>query len=168
MNELLAQLTGGDRRSIGQSNHVAASVLAKPHRVRELFDGLTDADPVVRARAADALEKVSARRPDLLQPFKAKLLEVAAEVAQIEVRWHVAQLLPRMALSPRERERAFGLFVGYLADESRIVRTFALQAIADLSQGDMKLRAVAKTLLRRAAASGSPAMKARARKLLSA
>jgi hypothetical protein len=46
-------------------------------------------DPVLRSRAADAAEKVSRRRPELLAAHKRRLLGHVAEVPQQGVRWHV-------------------------------------------------------------------------------
>jgi hypothetical protein len=54
----------------------------------------------------------------------------------------------------------------YLDDRSSIVKTFALQALTDLSQNDDALRAKVKQLLEAAVHSGTPAMRARARNLL--
>ena len=83
-------LQGGDRRSIGNSNRVAALILGRPERLPELMQCLWSADAIVRMRAADAAEKVSAKQPALLTPFKADLLALADETTQAELRWHLA------------------------------------------------------------------------------
>ncbi len=62
MDKLLQKLEGGDMRYIGYSDEVVAEVLANPARFEPLFQGLYHADPRVRMRAADALEKISTRR----------------------------------------------------------------------------------------------------------
>ena len=77
-----------------------------------LFPGLSAADPLLRVRVAEAVEKISARRPDLLRPYKKKLLRDIAAIEQKEVRWHVAQMLPRLELDEAERRRAFRILVG--------------------------------------------------------
>src|SRR5271170_8027912 len=64
MHPLLKKLSGGDRRSIGRSNEVVDHVLAHPAHLSHVFEGLAVDDPVVRMRAADAIEKITARRPD--------------------------------------------------------------------------------------------------------
>jgi len=61
-------LKGGDRRSIGRSNEVTKLVLRQPGRFAELVECLWSEDPIVRMRAADAAEKVSAMKTDLLKP----------------------------------------------------------------------------------------------------
>src|SRR5947209_19281993 len=111
-------LAGGDRRSIGASNEVAAKLLRRPHGITELIECLWTDDAVVRMRAADAAEKVSAAKPGLLQPFKSELFGLAEETLQIEVRWHLALILPRLILSASEKDRARSIFGRYLEDRS--------------------------------------------------
>ena len=54
----------------------------------------------------------------------------------------------------------------YLEDRSSIVKTFALQGLADLAQDDLGLRPRVLEILREATRTGTAAMKARSRKLL--
>jgi len=159
-------LAGRDRRSIGRSNEVARLVLKQSRRFRELIACLWDENPVVRLRAADAAEKVSAQKPRLLDRHKPELLGLLAEAEQIELRWHLAAMIPRLRLTPAERHRAAAALQRYLNDRSSIVKTFALQGLADLSRNDANLRAKVKQLLEEAVNSGTPAMRARARHLL--
>jgi len=159
-------LSGGDRRSIGCSNDVVMLVLSQPRRFGELIRCLWDEDAIVRMRASDAAEKVSAFKAELLKPYKAELLGLLAEAEQIELRWHLAQIVPRLALTAAERKRAAETLQLYLEDRSSIVRTFALQALADISRTDTTLRGQVRELLEEALGAGSAAMKARARKLL--
>ena len=167
MRQLLSiLLKGKDRRSIGRSNEVAALVLRQPRRFQELVKCLWSDDPVLRMRGADAAEKVSAQKPRLLDPFKAELLGLLSEVEQKELRWHLALMIPRLALTGRERVRASEEFKRYLEDSSSIVKTFALQGLAEVAGDDPGLRSQARDLLEQAARSGTPAMRARARKLL--
>jgi HEAT repeat protein len=159
-------LRGGDRRSIGQSNRVVRLILGQPKRFAELLECLWSDDPVVRMRAADAAEKISAQRPELVHPFKAELLGLARETTQQELRWHLAQLIPRLPLTRAERQRAIALLKEFLNDRSSIVKTFALQGLAELAHGNPKLQADVIAVLEQASRTGTPAMKARARKLL--
>jgi len=166
MHPILEKLKGGGRRSIGQANEVVQQVLRNPTLLGELFKGMRSGDPLVRMRAADAAEKVTARLPDLLQPFKRSLLHTIANIDQQEVRWHVAQMIPRLHLTPTERVRAAGILFAYLSLKSKIVRSFALQALVSLSYQDPDLRRRVTKVLHQVIVSGSPAIKARARKLL--
>jgi hypothetical protein len=159
-------LAGSDRRSIGRANEVARLVLKAPRRFRELIKCLWHEDPVVRLRAADASEKICAKKPRLLDRYKPELLGLLAETEQIELRWHLAAMIPRLRLTPLERQRAAATLQRYLEDRSSIVKTFALQGLAELAQIDPALRAMVKPLLEDAVHSGTPAMRARARRLL--
>jgi hypothetical protein len=163
---IAAMLKGGDRRSIGKSNHVAKLVLSQPSRFAELVGLLRDEDPLVRMRAADAAEKVTVKRPELLRPHKRELLGLLAEAEQIELRWHLAAMVTRLELSAAERLRAAAALQRYLEDRSSIVKTFAMHGLVDLARHDPALRETAKQTLEEALRTGTPAMKARARKLL--
>jgi len=79
-----ALLSGGDRRSIGRSNEVVKLVLRAPRRFAELLQCLWSDDPTITMRAADAAEKVSAVKPELLKPYKAELLGLLTETGYYE------------------------------------------------------------------------------------
>jgi hypothetical protein len=117
-------------------------------------------------RAADALEKVTRAQPGRLARFKPTLLRLARTAGQQELRWHLAQLLPRLDLTAQERARAARILRGYLRDPSSIVRTFALQALADLATQYPAMWPGVHRRLRAAATRGTPAMRARARRIL--
>jgi len=165
-DKLIELLKGADRRSIGRANEAAAFVLREPRRFPELIGLLWSEDLVLRMRAADAAEKVSVTRPELLGRHKRELLGLLAEADQIELRWHLASMVPRLELTTPERQRAAAALLHYLEDRSSIVKTFAMQALVDLAERDPTLRVTAKQTLEEALRTGTPAMKARARKLL--
>ena len=163
---LAAMLSGGDRRSIGRSDAAVKLVLQHPGRFGELMECLRSENPVLRMRAADAAEKVSAKKPRLLDRHKAELLGLLARAEQIELRWHLAQMIPRLRLTAPRRQRAAEALERYLDDRSSIVKTFALEGLADLARSDPALGRKVQQLLENAVDRGTPAMKARARKLL--
>ncbi len=166
MHPLLQKLSGGDRRSIGRAEEVAAAVLAAPDLFGVLFAGMSHSDPLIRMRAADAVEKITAARPDLLAPYKQQLIDGVAASQQQEVRWHVAQMISRLDLTPAERRRVVALLGDYLTDKSSIVRTFSMQALADIARQDADLRPAILARLEELTRTGSPAMQTRGRKLL--
>ena len=166
MTTILSKLRGGDRRSIGNVNVVVAAVKKKPGLFKDLVSGLFNSDPIVRMRAADAMEKVSADNPQYLRPFKVELIGLAQQTQQQELRWHMAQMITRLELSPQETKTVTGILFDYLADDSKIVVTFAMQALADLA---LKKAAISNRVLNaieKLTQTGSPAIKARGRKLL--
>lgn len=163
---LVAMLKGGDRRSIGRAEEAAAEVLADPTLFRHLVRAMQAPHPVVRMRAADAVEKVTRHNPILLNGHKKKFLGSLANLGQKEVRWHVAQVIPRLSLNPRERRRAVEILQWYLEDPSSIVRTSAMQSLAEIALTDRRLRGSVLKTLSRLTETGTPAMRARGKKLL--
>jgi HEAT repeat protein len=165
MTEPLNQLAGGDRRSIGRVPEVVQQVLEDPTSFPALFEGMLHGDPVVRMRAADAVEKITAAHPEFLRPFKDRLIGQVARIDQQEVRWHVAQMLPRLELDEDEKATSVTILLDYLHDKSKIVKTFAMQALADFAERDAALRPEVIQLLEELTRTGSPAMASRGRKL---
>lgn len=165
-SDLLDLLRGGDRRSIGRSDQAAQIVLRNPKLFSKLIAGLWSDDALVRMRAADSAEKVSRENPVLLRRHKRELLGLLSEAAEQELRWHLAAMIPRLNLKPAELKQAARTLELYLQDRSSIVKTFALQALADLAQRDASLWPEVIELLREAERAGTPAMRARSRNLL--
>ena len=117
-------------------------------------------------RAADALEKASAHDPGLIQAFRGELVALLFQTRQQELRWHLARMLPRLALTESERRRAFAALKQYLEDRSSIVKTCALDALSRIAAGRSGLEREVLDLLQDAERNGTPAMRARARRLL--
>ena len=163
---ILALLACGDRRTIGRADQVAGIVSKDRKLFPQLIAGLWSENPFIRMRTADASEKITRENPEWLQPYKNELLGLLAETSEQEMRWHLAAMVPRLPLNPRERQLAFDTLHEYLEDRSSIVKTFALQAMFDLAQLDAHLRPTLTELLRDATRTGTAAMKARSRKLL--
>ena len=165
MAEIVSKLRGGDRRSIGKVAEVVSAVHKKPDLFKDLVSGLFDKDPLVRMRAADAMEKVSLDHPEFLRPFKGKLFQLAKVTRQQELRWHLAQMIPRLKLTPKETGTAKDIFFGYLEDKSKIVVTFSMQALADLAikEADVSTRVI--RAIEKLAITGSPAIQSRGKKL---
>lgn len=167
MDEVVTKLRGGDRRSIGRAEEVAEDVLGDPSRFDAVVDAMAHEDPVVRMRAADAVEKATAERPDLLTAaHRARLLGDLGAIDQQEVRWHVAQLLPRIELDGDDVDRAVDLLDRFLDDDSQIVRVNAMTALADLAAVHPRLRETVHARIETLVDGGSPSVQARGRKLL--
>jgi len=166
MEFILEKLEGYDRRSIGRSNEVVKEVLANPSLFGDLLEGMLSQDPIIRMRAADAVEKITSKHPEWLQPYKSKIIRQASKIEQQEVRWHVAQLFSRLQLTRKERGVVVGILSDFLTDKSKIVKTFSMQALADIAEQDAELREPIIEQLEELTRTGSPAMKSRGKKLL--
>jgi hypothetical protein len=127
-------LSGGDLRSIGKGNAVAAAVSNRAE-FDELFKYLFHHDRLVKMRAADALEKISAAHPGYLAGHKKELFELLNAQEGIELQWHLAQLIARVDLTVRETEIVWNKLSEWAMDknQSRIVRVNSLQSLYDLS-----------------------------------
>ena len=165
MAKILSKLRGGDRRSIGRVAEVVSAVRKKPDLFNGLVTGLFDEDPVVRMRAADAMEKISSGNPEFLRPFKGKLIRLAKVTQQQELRWHMAQMIPRLELTHRETAAATEIFFEYLKDKSKIVVTFAMQALADLAIKEPVISTRVIRAVEKLTRTGSPAIQSRGKKL---
>lgn len=166
MASILKQLSGDDLRSIGRANEVVAKVLGDPPLFRELFQGMSSGDRVIRMRAADAIEKITFQRPELLRRYKRAVLELAARAEDKEFRWHMALILPRLGLNPSERAAAVEILYRYLNDNSSIVKTWSMQGLVDFAREDRKLLRRVRPLVQELTQTGTPAMRARGRKIL--
>ncbi|OGO27842.1 MAG: hypothetical protein A2W33_01750 [Chloroflexi bacterium RBG_16_52_11] len=166
MHPLIAKLRGGDLRSIGRSEEVAADVLADPPLFTVLMDGILSDDALIRMRAADAAEKVTTRHPEWLVPYKDELLNEIAAISQQEVRWHAAIMLTRITWTEAERKQAVSILKSWLDDKSRIVQVFSLQALADLSEQDARLKSEVIALIKKKMKTGPPSIQSRGQKLL--
>jgi len=166
--DVLRTLSGGDRRSIGKADRVVEQVLKTPALLGDVVRGFSHDDPVIRMRSADVAEKVSAVHPEWLQRHKEAVLSAANTVQEKEMRWHMAQMLPRLELSPGEKRRAVALLLRYLDDSSQIVKTCSMQALFDMSQTDARLRGRILPILLDAIENGGAAVRSRAKRLLNA
>jgi len=166
MHTLLQSLSGGDRRSVGESDRAASSVLENPKLIGVLFEGLESSDPVLRMRCADAIEKVTASHPERLVPFKKIILNRLSKVEQQEVRWHVAPVLARLLLTKTEENTVVNLLLSYTNDRSSIVKTKSMLVLADITLRSSRLLPAITQHIKELAVIGTPAMKARSNKLL--
>jgi hypothetical protein len=164
--ELLKSLEGGDRRSIGRSNEVVNRTLSDPSLFPVLLAGMLSEDSLVRMRAAVAVEKITMSRPEYLGPYKHILINQVAAIPQQEVRWHLAQMFPRLKLTRPERQAVVNILLDFLKDQSKIVQTFSMQALADISRHDPSFHALARRVIERHIRSGSLSTRSRGKKLL--
>lgn len=161
---LLAE--GRHSLSAGRARQVVEMLTVRPKLAGTLIELLWDDHPGIANRAADALERASARRPEILAPWKDALLGRMADAEAGKLCWNLALMIGRSELTIPETERAAAVLRGWLSDKSSIVKTAALHGLADLSRWNPALRAEALDTLRVLSRSGTPAMRARGRILL--
>ncbi|WP_020593510.1 hypothetical protein [Kiloniella laminariae] len=163
LRELLAV---GDRKAIGRASEVAFLVRAEPELLSELLGCLKAGDTTVCSHAAHALMQIALEQPDLIQPYRKRLLAETCLVDQWEIQEQLMKILPLLHWTKGEQEAVLNLVRGNLGHKSAIVRTCALQALYDFSRLDRTLLAELKKLLQQMMDSGAKSSQARARKLL--
>ena len=156
----------GDMRTTGKSEEVVELVLSNPQLFKDVINAILVDDPGIRMRASDVAEKITRTHPEWLQPYKKLFLEVISTIDQKEVRWHTAQMLNRMQYTTIERQKVYDLLITFLKDKSSIVKTFTMQALADMAIQNRNYLNQVQRLLYKLTQEGSPAMKTRGKKLL--
>ena len=159
-------LDGGDRRSVGEVGRVVRRATRDATVVAALVAALRSKRPLVRLRAADALEKISRRDAKPLGLYRRQLTHAVAHTADPVVRWNLIQLLPRI---PHDRDAmrrvSRRLEVWFLSDASAIVRVSALEAVAAFARQDSSLEPLAQRMVLEGLTSPIASVRARARRL---
>ncbi len=160
-------LKGNDLRSIGKSNEVVKLVGDNQELFDEIFAGIFHDDPVIRARCADAAEKVSQKKPSMLKPHKKTILKNLDKFSQKEVNWHIALMLGYLSFTKSEKEKVVDHLFRWMAEKgSIIVRVCCMQTLSKLASIDSNLKKVLISEIKKMMITGSPAIKARGRILL--
>ena len=132
----------------------------------ELVGLLRDKDKAVVERAARTLKKIAERDGGLLYAWRKKLLQEAFRAVDVRVQWNLTIVLGKLPLKGADKALAVELMFERLRDKSGLNRTMAMQGLMDLSEGDAALRARVMPIVAEALEGGTPAMRARARKLI--
>ena len=166
MNRFQTILSGGDLRSIGLGSSVVACI-ENQKDFDELFNCLFDLERIIVMRAADAVEKVTRNHFEYLPSHKSEILEFLNSAGYIEFKWHLAQLVARLELSPKELQFAWNKLAEWVKEssESRIVRVNALQSLYNLSKRDSKKLEQLHQIMRLIERENIPSLNARIRKL---
>lgn len=156
----------GNRLAVGRAREVAALLIKNARRTAQAIECLWDEDPGVANRAADALERASCPHPKLLAPWKDALLGRIVDATENKLRWNLALMLCRVALTVPETERVAAVLRTWLDDRSSIVKTSAMHGLAGLTRWNEAMLPEVRDMLRILSRSGTPAMRARGRILL--
>jgi HEAT repeat protein len=129
MNQILNWLTGGDIRSDGNADEVAALILENPFLFDELFEGLGSKNDIIRGRTADALEKVARQRPDLLFPRLPQLVRIAGEDPRPVVKMHLAMIFGHLVACGEKIDESTSALGVLLSDPSVFTRSWAISSL---------------------------------------
>jgi hypothetical protein len=123
-------------------------------------------DKAVVERAARTLKKIAEADASALLSQRKAILEAALRASDVRVQWNLTIVLGRLPLRGRDKALAVDLIFDRLTDKSGLNRTMAMQALMDMSVADPGLRSRVLPFVQQALERGTPAMRARARKLL--
>lgn len=164
---IIDRLTAGDRSHSGPSAGTLAAVCADPRLITDLVAALDHDDIAVRRRAADTIEKATRNNPEWLAAHRDLLLPRAtARDERQDILCRLIPLVPRMKPTGAELRRATSDLFVLVDGPGRSVQVCAMQALYDLAVNRPRLRARVIEVLEKRMGDGSPAVRARARRLL--
>jgi len=158
-------LTGGDRRSIADSNRVRAMIEREPSLVDGLAELANDDDWLVSQRALDLLEKLAHDHPDWVEPHKRIFIGPLADSDKWEVRLQIVRALPLFRWTPAQERRVEAILIENVGFPQTFVRAWALDSLATLATRRPRLRAAVERHLRAFERSSGKALQARARNI---
>lgn len=165
--EMRTLLSGGDRRSIAESNRARALIERRPSHVSELAALVIDDDWLVAQRALDLLEKLAHDHTDWVEPYKAVFIGPLAESDKWEIRLQIVRALPLFRWTPAQSRRVEAILLENVAFPQTFVRAWALDSLARISRRRPRLAPVVEQHLRAFERSASKALQARARNIRS-
>jgi len=158
-------LTGGDRRSIAQSNRARALVEKSPDLMAHIAALADDEDWLVSQRALDLLEKFAHDHPDWVEPFKQVFIGPLKESDKWEVRLQIVRALPLFNWDAAELPRVKAILRENVGHAQTFVKAWALASLAVFAEKDSKLRPLVLSALTAFENSSSKALQARARNI---
>lgn len=164
--EFIRLLLGKDLRRL-KGNSKAIEAVTDQGSFDELFKLIFHHERNLVMRAIDAVEKITAYRPEYLTPHKKQLLNVLHSADHKELKWHIAQLLPRIKLTENELDEVWHI-LSYWAlnpNESKIVRVNSLQGLFDLCVDNDDLKSQFHDIMTKMEHERIPSIQARIRKL---
>jgi hypothetical protein len=163
--QLHALLSGGDRRSVAESERARAQIESNPALVNELVRLTRDEDWLVTMRAADMLEKLARVHPDWIEPYKEVFIGPLADSDKWEIRLQIVRALPLFRWTPAQSKRVEAILRENLEFPQTFVRAWALDGLATLASKRPALLPIVQRHLGSFERSGSKALQARARQI---
>lgn len=163
--EIRQLLSGGDRRSIADSNRVRLLVEDNPSLVVELIALTADEDWLITQRALDLLEKLAHDHADWIAPHKTIFIGPLAASDKWEIRLQIVRALPLFHWSRTQAHRVEEILLENVTFPQTFVRAWALDGLAALAERKPTLMPIVRRHLRDFEQSPSKALQARARQI---
>lgn len=165
MADSVVRSIGEGRWGLERARRIAAEIACNRTEVKALVTVMFCEEPELRKRAADVARRITDNDAAPLARYVDELAGLLAELSPVEsrTRWHLGLVVPRLAHTREQRQRAARLMQLLIEDESNVARCSAVEGIGLLACEEPSLREVATELIERVLREGTPAMKARAR-----
>ena len=163
--EIHALLSGGDRRSIADSDRARRLIEDDPSRIGELAALAGDENWLIVQRVLDLLEKLARQHPEWVEPHKTLFIGDHATSDKWEIRLQVVRALPLFQWTPAQMRRVEAILLDSVDFPQTFVRAWALDGLATLSARRRKLEPIVERYLREFERSSSKALQARARNI---
>ena len=139
VKDFLELLTGNDLRSLGKSSEII-SLINDQKTFDELFMHLYNQDRAIVMKTIDVIEKITLKHKEYLQKHKSEILKISKNVENIELRWHLAQILVRIKYTNDEMEIIWKILKQWILnkEESKIVRVNSLQSLYEIVKENNK------------------------------
>jgi hypothetical protein len=155
-----------------RAKEAAARVLTQKTLTKPLVQALLSDDAVLRHRASDTARRVTEKAPALLESYAEALIGLFSESAphHAEDNWrtraHLGLVCARIAHTRPQRLRVAGLLMPLYRDPSNMVRCTSIEGLGILARQEPSLRSQCEAIAEEALATGTLAMKDRARHAL--
>ncbi len=134
MNQIIEWLSGGDRRSDGDSDKVVSLILETPEIFDDLYEALFYSDGIVRGRAADASEKIGRAKPEFFVEHIPEIIRKAKEDENFEVRFHLAMLLGHLAIYENHADEITQALKELLNDATAFVKSWTIASLCIIAR----------------------------------
>jgi len=166
MNQLLTWLSSGDLRSDGISNEIVELILENDGLVDDLLMGFKHPNPVIRAHAADAVEKIARSKPDILVKHLPELIQSAQSDPTAMVKMHIAMTLGNLVVCDIDFSQITLVLKNFLDDESVFTRSWAIVSLCIVAKKKPEMHNEILTAISSLSLDQSPAIHSRLRKAI--
>ena len=163
---MLGRLTLDSWSTTAEIEEVATAALQHPSLIEGVAEFLFHDAAHVRGKAARVLAVIAQQQPRGVQPYKDLLIQEVAHGEHWLARYSFCNLITRLSLTPGDVEQVKQILMAYLNDESNGVKAAAMQALVELTRLQPALKEEVLPIIETLTQTGTPAMRARGRKLL--
>jgi len=128
-------LAGNDLRSLGKSSEII-SLINDQNSFDKLFTYLYNNDRSIVMKTIDLIEKVTFEHKEYLQKHKLEIINMSNNAENIELKWHLAQIIVRINYTYSEIKTIWKILEKWILNnkESKIVRVNSLQSLYEIEK----------------------------------